>query len=64
MLKSIIDAQTDAMFFNEGWVGGLNEPFPLLCEFAGALASDYAGTARVESDFSILGVKITLTKRP
>ena len=57
VLKSIIDAQTDAMSFNEGWGGGLNERFPLLCEFAGGLASAYAGTACIESDFSILGIQ-------
>ena len=57
VLKSIIDAQTDAMSFNEGWGGGLNERFPLICEFSGGLVSAYAGTARVESKFSILGVE-------
>ena len=57
VLKSIIDAQTDAILFDEGWGGGINERFPLLCEFAGGLASTYAGTARVESDFSILGIE-------
>ena len=57
MLKSIIDAQTDAMSFDEGWGGGLNERFPLLFEFSGGLALAYDGTARVESDLSILGIK-------
>ena len=57
VLKSIIDAQTNAMLFNEGWGGGLNERFPLLCEFARGLTSAYAGTACGESDFSILGIK-------
>ena len=64
VIKSIIDAQTDVMSFGEGWGGGLNKPFPLLCEFAGGLALAYAGTARVESDFSILGIERTLTERP
>ena len=57
VLKSIIDAQTDAMSLDEGWGGGLNERFPLLCEFDEGLVSAYAGTARVKSDFSILGVE-------
>ena len=57
VLKSIIDAQTDTMSFDEGWGGGINERFPLLCEFAGGLASAYVVTARVEYDFSILGIE-------
>ena len=57
VLKSIIDAQTDTMLFNEGWGGGLNERFLLLCDYSGGLASTYSGTARVESDFSILGIE-------
>ena len=32
VLKSIIDAQTDAILFDEGWGGGINERFPLLCD--------------------------------
>ena len=56
-LKGIIDVQTDAMSFDEGWGGGLNERFPLLCEFAGGLALAYSGKARIESDFSILGIE-------
>ena len=57
MLKIIIAFQTDVVLLDEGWGGGLNNRFPLLCEFSGGLTSTYAGTARVESDFSILGVK-------
>ena len=57
MIKSIIDAQTDVMLLDEGWGGGINERFPLLCEFVGGLASAYSGTARVESDFYILSIK-------
>ena len=57
VIKSIIDAQTDAMSFNDWWGGGINERFPLLCEFSGGLASAYDGTTCVESDFSILGIE-------
>ena len=45
------------MSSDEAWGGGLNKRFPLLCEFSGGLTSTYAGTAHVESEFSILGVK-------
>ena len=45
------------MSFDEGWGGGINERFPLLCEFSGGLASAYSGTARVESDFYILSIE-------
>ena len=57
MLKIIIAFQTDVISLDEGWGGGLNKRFPLLCEFSGGLTSAYAGRARVDSDFSILGVK-------
>ena len=57
MLKVIIDFQTDVMSFDEEWGGVLNNRFPLICEFSRGLASTYAGTARVESDSSKLGVE-------
>ena len=57
VLKSIKGFQTNVMSFDEGWGGGLNKRFTLLCKFAGGLTSTYTGTARVESDFSILGVE-------
>ena len=45
------------MLSDEGWGGGLNERFPLFFEFAGGLSSTHDGTARIESNFSILGVE-------
>ena len=57
VIKIIIDSQTDMMLFDEGWCGGLNEHFPLICGISGGLTPTYAGTARVKSNLSILGVE-------
>ena len=57
VLKITIGFQTDVMSSDEACDGGLNKRFPMLCEFSGGLIWTYAGTARVESDLSIPGVK-------
>lgn len=52
--RSMLDAIDVNTGFCEAWSLVQNR-FPKLCEFAGGLASVYPGTARVESDFSIIG---------
>ena len=52
--RTMLDAIDSETGFCEAW-SLVHNRFPKLCEFAGGLASVYPGTARVESDFSIIG---------
>jgi hypothetical protein len=54
LLKDMLDSMKDTIGYRDAWEP-LQSQFPNLCEFSSGLATIYPGTARVESDFSILG---------
>jgi hypothetical protein len=53
-LKVVIDKQDHQTSFNLGWDVLPTSQFDSLCAFIGGLATMFANTTLVESDFSIL----------
>ncbi|KAJ2833580.1 hypothetical protein FBU31_001885 [Coemansia sp. 'formosensis'] len=52
-IRAIIDGFTDDTSFTKAWEN-LRIKYPMLCDFAGGLATIFANSATVEADFSRL----------
>ncbi|KAJ2046366.1 hypothetical protein GGH13_009347 [Coemansia sp. S155-1] len=51
VVQTVVSSQTDEIPFNKAWEQ-LGRKYPLLCDFVGGIATIFANSGAVESDFS------------
>ncbi|KAJ2427051.1 hypothetical protein GGF41_001826 [Coemansia sp. RSA 2531] len=62
LVKTVISSQTDEMPFDKAWEQ-LGRDYPLLCNFVGGIATIFANSGTIESDFSKLNRIVNLHRR-